>query len=179
MLQHLQYLACTNNDFMLSTIRRIYGGRTQQCLTAELAVTEVEATATVHLTLLTSVEMSFSLNSAKFSSGANAFRLLPSGLSWQVKDVCTCPRAGLYKTDLPVVACSFDVYLEMAVVQMMYTHVTLLCPPPQQQVWALLGGGSCRAICSSPSPRRRSCWLSKIILSVEMLYGCRSRIEHA
>ena len=85
----------------------------------------------------------------------------------------------LTKIDLPVVACSFHIYLKMAVVQMMYTHVTLLCPPPQQQVWALLGGGSCRGICSSPSPRRRSHWLSKIMLSVEMLYGCRSRIEHA
>jgi len=41
------------------------------------------------------------------------------------------PRAGLHKIDVPVVACSFDVYLEMAIVQMMYTHATLLCPPPQ------------------------------------------------
>ncbi len=73
MLQHLQYLACTNNDFMLSTIRRIYGGRTQQCLTVKLAVTEVEATATVHLTLLTSIEMPFPLSSTEFQQRRQCF----------------------------------------------------------------------------------------------------------
>ncbi len=121
----------------------------------------------------------FLLQLNKSQQRRQCFKRLPGGLSWQVKNISTCQRAGPYKGDLSVLACLFDEYLEMAVVQMMYAHVTLLCPPPQQQVWALLGGGSCRAIWSSPSPRRQSRWLSKIILSMEMLYGCRSRIEHA
>lgn len=59
--------------FIFPTNRRIYRCRAQQSLTAKLAVTEVEVTATVQLTLLTNVEMPISVNSEMIQQRRHCF----------------------------------------------------------------------------------------------------------
>jgi len=62
--------------FHISHNRRIYRYSAQQSLTAKLAVTEVEVTATVQLTLLTNVEMPISVSSEIIQQRRHCFQTL-------------------------------------------------------------------------------------------------------